>query len=77
MNSDGTFGWYLRIDKGVVNSAAAVSTKHNLVVFGGMNGGIYGVDARQASRSGLCGPKGKPKARTPTIHILLAGYFER
>ena len=29
VNSDGTFGWYLRIDKGVVNSAAAVSTKHN------------------------------------------------
>ena len=27
VNSDGTFGWYLRIDKGVVNSAAAVSTE--------------------------------------------------
>lgn len=46
INSDGTFGWYLRIDQGIVNSAAAVSTKHNLVVFGGMNGGIYAVDAR-------------------------------
>ena len=70
VNSDGTFGWYLRIDKGVVNSAAAVSTKHNLVVFGGMNGGIYGVGEREPPRSGRSGPRGPQKGSrtTPYIH---------
>ena len=61
VNSDGTFGWYLRIDKGVVNSAAAVSTKHNLVVFGGMNGGIYGVDARTGLTKWTVWTKGQTK----------------
>ena len=69
VNSDGTFGWYLRIDKGVVNSAAAVSTKHNLVVFGGMNGGVYGVDARTGITKWTVWTKGPTKGSRTTPYI--------
>ena len=42
----GTFGFFTRIASGVVNCAAAVCVKHNVVVVGGQDGVVYGFHAR-------------------------------
>ena len=43
---DGTYGWFFEVKPGVVDSAPAVDAARNLVIFGGMDGVIYALNAR-------------------------------
>ena len=47
---DGTFAFLARVDKGIYNSAPAVCATNDVVVFGAMDGVVYGVDARSGAQ---------------------------